>query len=401
MEMAGFDENVIKTFRKLKLSTVDEISPQEKQLWMQRNGRMPRKHDARRCWVRQLPTDVELFAATIDQIQKSKSDSSLACSVVHRGNPDDRIDPINAVAQLYRPDPWNPLKLLDLRFPIFQDGMLKVPQDLSVDAYEADNLQIMLTPKHCCTQLHFGTAPHSLRCCIHLGFALTIADNADGLSIILGEGGKKIFATFPNSDKNMELFRSTLGREAKLEEIGQHLEAGLTFTINSNEAIDLPRNCFHAVWTLEGCFLTTMDFTTADSTKGYLQIISTGLDMFIGVARQKDLFDWFLTSFNIALENGRVCDALCAWIELLDRTREWARENPKWLKEATALCEKFMVSPTSLNQTCPCGSRNQEKGFRQHFKDCHLLYVSYKQGSDRRINSNPAKRRCRRSSKRI
>jgi hypothetical protein len=97
LEMEGFDEDTIKTFRKLKLSTVDDITPETRQMWIKYNGRVPRKHDARRCWVRPPPTDGDLFAATISQIEKWRKDPSLSCTVLHRGEPDDTIDPIKAI----------------------------------------------------------------------------------------------------------------------------------------------------------------------------------------------------------------------------------------------------------------------------------------------------------------
>ncbi|ESZ92710.1 hypothetical protein SBOR_6922 [Sclerotinia borealis F-4128] len=327
MEREAFDDNVIGTFRKLNLSTVHDISPEMKELWIKYNGRVPEKHNARRCWTDERPSDAKLFTATVEQIQNS----SVTCIIIQRGEPTDKKEAIQAVAQLAFPDPWNPLKLLDLRLPILTNDILRVPNDIA-HAYEADNLQVLLTPKYSWTQLHF--------------------DNAEGLSGIIGKTGKKIFATFPNSPNNVKLFQSTLGREAKLEEIGSSLEGGLTFTITSDDAIDLPGNCFHAVWTLEGCFLATLDFITPSTIKVYSRIICAGLDEFVGAMRQKDLFDWLLTSFEIAYKNGSVGDAVSSWIELLDRAKEWACGHPKWSKKAIGLFEEFLSSPASLDQIC-------------------------------------------------
>ncbi|CAD6446258.1 6f84c146-6972-41d6-b92b-bd7f8c8dfd45 [Sclerotinia trifoliorum] len=366
LEREAFDDNVIRTFQKLNLSTVHDISPEMKELWIKYNGRMPSKLDARRCWTDERPSDAKLFAATIEQIQNS----SVTCTVIQRGEPTDEKKAIQAVAQLAFPDPWNPLKILDLRLPILRNDIFMVPNDL-VCSYEVDNLQVLLTPKYSWSQLHF--------------------DNADGLSSIIGKTGRKIFATFPNSPNNIRLFRSTLGREAKLEEIGPSLEGGLTFTITSDDAIDLPGNCFHAVWTLEGGFLATLDFTTPSTTKGYSRIISAGLDEFIGTMRQKDLFDWFLTSLEIAFKNEYVDDAVSSWIELLDRTTEWAHGHHEWAKKAADLCEKFLSSPASLDQICPCGG-GQGKAFRQHFRDYHLQVLHKRQHNK---SNKPQKKLCR------
>lgn len=157
MEKEGFSKRDVDTFRGLTLSTADDIPLQVRQLWEKYNGGVPERWDARRCWVATPPTDAELLEATIDQIHQSKSDPSLVCSVIHRGDPDEKIGPLRAVAQLAFPDLWNPLKLLDLRLPVVRDGILKLPKGLSANMSEPDNLQTMLTPKYSSSELHFGT----------------------------------------------------------------------------------------------------------------------------------------------------------------------------------------------------------------------------------------------------
>lgn len=349
-------------------------------MWIQYNGRVPKKHDARRCWARALPDniDIRLFTETVSLISKCKKDTSKACVVIHRGDPDFQIDPLTAVAQLYCPDPWNPMKLLDLRLPVLPDGILKAPPGLKADPDSVDNLQLMLTPKYSWTQLHFGMA------LTRFGDApLILADNADGLSIITGKKGKKIFATFPNSPKNSKYIRHTSGREAKLEEIAEYLELGITYTIEAGEAIDLPMNCFHAVWTLEGCFLALIDFTTPDSAKAYSTIISTGLHQIIGSDRQKDLFEWFLTCLNVTLGNEHVTDALFVWIDLYEYVKEWAWQNPAWKQKAIVLWEGFLSSPSSCEQICPCRRRGSVRDFVKHFRSSHLFSFERKRSLDK------------------
>lgn len=171
------------------------------------------------------------------------------------------------------------------------------------------------------------------------------------------------------------------------------MEGGITYTIDSGEAIYLPSNCFHAVWTVKGCFIITFDFMRPKSVKSYLSIISGGLDRCLDENRQRDLYNWFLAAFDFAIENDHVDIALFVWIELLDRTREWARENPTWSQEAASLCEAFLSSPASLNQICPCGE-SQGKGFRQHFRVSHFLASLRKRGCDEKCRK-PRKRRCK------
>ncbi|PQE14721.1 domain-containing histone demethylation 1 protein [Rutstroemia sp. NJR-2017a BBW] len=326
MEKAGFDMNVVDTFRKLNLSTIEDISPETEQLWKEYNNRLPSTINAKRCWNIDRPSDTELFTATIDFLWKS----SRTCSVIQKGEPTDQRTAIEVIAQLTYPNAFNPLKLVDLRLPMLKQECLAVPNDL-VCSYASDNLQILVTPKYSVSQLHF--------------------DNADGLSGIIGESGRKFFATFPNSTRNRKLFRKTLGKEAKLEEIGHDLEGGLIYILTSDNVIDLPAHCFHAVVTLEGCFLATIDFITPRSTKAYTQLISSELDMFIGTTRQRDLFDWFLTAFEVAWKHEHVHEALSSWIKLSERTKQWGqeKENGRWLKEAIEFFIVFCFTKSALS----------------------------------------------------
>ncbi|KFZ13282.1 hypothetical protein V502_06708 [Pseudogymnoascus sp. VKM F-4520 (FW-2644)] len=311
MEREKFDLEVIKTFKELKLSTPADISPEVTQLWKDYNSRVPSIIDARRCWAAERPTDAKLFAATIEQLRSPTS----TCTVIRRGEPTNDISAaIEAIGQLVYPHRWNPLKLVDLRSDILPDGIFSLPKGV-VHAYEVDNLQVMLTPKYYCTQLHF--------------------DNSDGLSSIIGETGLKIFATFPNTPHNTSLFRSTGNNEAKLEMIGPNLEGGLTFPLTSTSVIDLPCNCFHAVWTLEGCFLAALDFTTPASVGVYAHLLSSEVDELMDPERQRDLFDWFINAFEVAWRNHHVDDAIAAWLMISDRLTGWASTEPTFLEEAT------------------------------------------------------------------
>ncbi|TVY41581.1 hypothetical protein LOCC1_G008067 [Lachnellula occidentalis] len=93
-----------------------------------------------------------------------------------------------------------------------------------------------------------------------------------------------------------------------------------------------------------------------------------------------DLFDWFLDAFDFALQNGNVDNALLAWISLLDRTSEWAKDNPQWSKDATKICKEFLSS-ASQNHVCPCPNPNK-KAFTAHFQMSHSLAVLDKRTRD-------------------
>ncbi|XMA20767.1 hypothetical protein WAI453_013558 [Rhynchosporium graminicola] len=367
MEKEGILEWQIESFRGLKLQTVDEMLPADEKLWTECNGRVPSKTDAQHCWLKVKPTDTKLFEETLLRITESKGNISKAYSVVRKDGVDGGGNPATVLAQLWNPDAWNTQKLRDLR--ILEDDCIAVSPTFRVEAYQASNLQAMLTPKHSVSQLHF--------------------DPADGQSLIVGDKGSKIFALFPSSALNIELMLSTAGKDAALETIGSKLEGGLTFTLSPGEAIDLPQSCFHKVWTIEGCFLATLDFTTPGSIGAYLRIIGSGLDKILTEPVQIDLFDWFLTTFNIALLNGFVDDALRVWLEIANFSLAWAQQHPLWFKEAKSILGKFLASPASIRQNCPCERMGQEESFRLHFRRCHLL------SSKRRLENSddvPSKR---------
>lgn len=392
MEDEGFDEDEIKIFRSLKLSSWTQIPDSVQKVWQQYHGRVPQLHDARRCWVFEPPTDSDLFVAAMDQIQNSDTDPSEACSVVHRSELDGKISPKRALAQLHVPDRWNPIKLLGLRLPL-QDGILKLPQDLGLDVTPADNLQFMLTPKYSTTGLHLGALSqlYFLRSLYLFYFSsalssyvLMIIDNGNGFSIIAGTKGIKIISVFPNSKLNLKLVKSTKGRDTKLQEIGHELEAGITYTIDSSVGIDLEFS-LHAAWTLEGCFLATMDFLRPASVNTYAAVLSAKLDIYFREDHRRDLFDRFLNSLELATEDsGYAYDSLRSWIAVLDRVREWAEMNPVWKKEAENLYTKLMLP----REDCPCGGKSPLEDFQQHFRDYHLLPASH----DRQI-AGPKKRR--------
>jgi len=201
---------------------------------------------------------------------------------------------------------------------------------------------------------------------------------------------------FPNTKHNIDILVSTSYRDPDLERIGQDLEGGLTFTLNSGEAIDLPMNCIHKVWTLEGCFLANIDFATRDSVKAYPRIMSTGLDRMIDTPTQVELFNWLLESLGVALENGRADVVLRVWVELQVRMRDWAQDRAEWGKEAKSILMKCMLLPS--NQQCPCGGMGPEEGFQMHFEKWHSLSedpsVSKRPFSEDHSRSVRPKRRC-------
>ncbi|OBT78266.1 hypothetical protein VF21_03041 [Pseudogymnoascus sp. 05NY08] len=250
LEQKSFIPRVVQTFKTLKLCTPSDISPETQALWIKYNGRVPTTIDARECWGKKRPTDKELFLATYEYLQDPKE-----VLVIRRGETiNDLLAARDAFGQLANPYCWQPIKLIGFQLDILPDGILTFPfpSDI-VQRYHPSNLQLMLTPKYSRTTLHL--------------------DAADGLSGIVSQTGRKIFATFPNSPYNNSLFKSTGSNEGKLETVGDRLEGGITITITAKDVIDLPANCLHAVWATKGCFLASLDYTTPESVEVYADLL--------------------------------------------------------------------------------------------------------------------------------
>ena len=165
------------------------------------------------------------------------------------------------------------------------------------------------------------------------------------------------------------------GQKQKLTRIGKELEGGLVFKTTSAHAIYLPVGCIHGVITTHGGFLLANDFNTTTSSKTFAALFSAGLDTVDGGHFQAEYFDRFLSSVNLGLDNNRVQLALSAWVDSLERTREWAEEktNAAWVKKAGKMWDQYVESPQAKKLVCPCGKRTGKGGFKEHFKVSHSL----------------------------
>ena len=135
----------------------------------------------------------------------------------------------------------------------------------------------------------------------------------------------------------------------------------------------LPAGTLHAVFTLVGGFLAAIDFITTTSSFPFSSLIKFSLD---GSGDfQVSVFDRFLSSLSLGLDNNRVMEALRAWLNASERVAERAEANAGWRKSAREIWDRFLASPPSQLKdiVCPCGEMEERATFKAHFMAAHSV----------------------------
>ena len=128
---------------------------------------------------------------------------------------------------------------------------------------------------------------------------------------------------FPPTPRNIQLMQLADGQRSKLERIGKELEGGLMIHTDSSEALYIPAGCIHAVYTLHGGFLVTLEFTTPVSVKVLSTLLNAQFDRFKDQWLQSELPGQFIESVELALTQNQVQVGLDAWINTQDRLYLW------------------------------------------------------------------------------
>lgn len=155
----GFDESTKALLESIPLSTLDDISEGDKNLWEQVHTTYPRLFQSKKCWGGQPPTDIALFLATMKMISESKSSSNPPYTAFCRGEIDGEVDPSIALAQLWSPDPAMPVSLVGFNLPeILPKTIFRAPEEMSlyIEPFEEGNQQLLVTPTYSKTDLHIG-----------------------------------------------------------------------------------------------------------------------------------------------------------------------------------------------------------------------------------------------------
>src|SRR5258706_1447492 len=169
--------------------------------------------------------------------------------------------------------------------------------------------------------------------------------------------------------------RSVNGQMSRLKQLATSLEGGLIVQTTSSEAIYLPAGCIHAVFTITGGFLVTMDFTTRDSIEAFSRYLKFDLDSAMDNESQIHCYELYLSCLDVALTNGRGIIALQSWVSIGNRLQAIADNDPKWRKRAKQIWETYLSSKKVGQYSCSCSWNGPGSCFKRHIENTHLSFV--------------------------
>lgn len=157
--LEGFDKSTLKVLQQMRLSPILSIPKRTQDLWTCSTITWPRLFPAAKCWTKPPPCSADLILATLDRLAENSKRDEISYTTYRRGEPDPKVDPRTAIAQLYEPSVSGPVSLIGLTIPEFPDNLLKCPEALSkyVEPYDESGHQLFLTPRFSQTDLHIGS----------------------------------------------------------------------------------------------------------------------------------------------------------------------------------------------------------------------------------------------------
>ena len=223
---------------------------------------------------------------------------------------------------------------------------------------------------------------------------------------------------FPPTTKNLRLMQMADAQRGKLARVGKDLEGCLIFKTTSRQALYIPVGCIHAVFTIHGGFLLSIEFSTPESVRVLAALLNSNFDRFKDQYAQCELPGQFIESINLALQQNRPLVGLKAWIDIEDRIRRWAskcedgnqatknkhwiKRRDAWKKKVSTTWDRFFSSVHSKTVICPCGTMEMGISLKDHFRAKHMFTVSDasrngKQKESRKFGSEADQGKCKRT----
>jgi hypothetical protein len=180
-------------------------------------------------------------------------------------------------------------------------------------------------------------------------------------------------------------------QRSKWIRIGPHLEGGLIYKITSSGAIYSPVGCIHAVFTVQGGFVLTIEFSSPKAAEALSSLCNAHFDQFKDQYSKAQLPDQFIESVDLALTYNKDGPSvgLKAWIDMEDRLRRWADKSedhnprtkntewisrrPGWKEKIARIWNSFFVSLGSEKLSCPCRKMGPNQSLEEHFRAAHLF----------------------------
>lgn len=187
---------------------------------------------------------------------------------------------------------------------------------------------------------------------------------------------------FPPTPNNLSHMQLAGAQGRKLAAIGPNLEGGLIIRTTSSDAIYIPVGCIHAVFTIHGGFLLTMEFATPKSVRALSSLLNSEFDCFKDPYSQKELPQQFIEAVNLALTTNQREIGLKAWIDMEKRVRRWnlvdldaakkVKERQKlWKKGIRKMWDAFFQNLQPRDMACPCGQMELGQHLKEHFRGAH------------------------------
>jgi hypothetical protein len=194
----------------------------------------------------------------------------------------------------------------------------------------------------------------------------------DGISAPLGDC-VKIWFLYPPTNHNLAWMRQEKGQHGRLFRSVDHLEGGVAVQTDSAEALYIPSGCIHAVFTISGGFLVSIDCTTRLSPWPFSQYLHHQLHLELDLTGQEHCYFLFLECLRVALDNSCEWTAIRSWINVEDLLEKEAAGNPEWRRSATAVWEMHLVGERRKDRACPCGVLGIN--LERHVRTQHLRWL--------------------------
>ncbi|KAJ9662593.1 hypothetical protein H2198_001265 [Neophaeococcomyces mojaviensis] len=195
----------------------------------------------------------------------------------------------------------------------------------------------------------------------------------DSISATLHEC-EKVWMVYPPTPHNLQWMAEHRGQHAKLAQGMAVLEGGVVVHTTSAEAIYLPAGCLHAVFTVAGGFLVSMDCTTQTSVWPCGQYLRYNVQAEFEADEQRDCYFLFLEALEVALQNAGERDAFRAWIAVEDVFQMKRKNDRAWVRAARKVWDEYLKSEPLVDIECPCAGA-VSSSFLDHLKERHLGWL--------------------------
>ncbi|KIW36546.1 uncharacterized protein PV06_11200 [Exophiala oligosperma] len=336
------------TFDYLKLRLLTSATEDLRTLWRTHTTGLPTIVPAAACWRGDPPTFEQLWV----EMSKIKVND---LRVYEQG--EQSANAALAFCQMARPNRDNPICIIGMELPALVrcrafGGCAQLHQRATT--YLEQHTVFNMTPKFSFVDLH-------------------IDYGKDGISATLHDC-EKVWVMYPPTPRNLQWMAEHRGQQAKLAQGMGVLDGGVVAHTTLAEAVYLPAGCLHAVFTLVGGFLVSIDCTTQRSVWPFAQYLRYNMQAELGATEERNCYFLFLQSLDVALQNAGERDAFRAWVEVEDVLQIKRKNDRGWVRAARKVWDDYLQADPIIDVECPCQGA-VGSCFLEHLKDRHLRWL--------------------------